>query len=967
MTTTPEREAGLSYADLGIDVSRCRSQGDCKTFCPRCHDGRKNRQDKSLSVNLDRGEWKCHHCQWASGLGVMARERLSGRETPTSPLPRATAVAPRLAPTPRTPPHTLIPEALDWFRERAIPEDVLAEYGVGSRMVDGKLVVYFPYTVGGKLVNVKRRSGELPALKQFGQEKDAERSLFGVDQAKGSTIVVITEGECLTGDTEVLTPRGWIRLDAYDGTLPVVQYHDDGASSLAIPEAIVRTPFSGSLIRTENTRRVSVTTTPEHRMVARDKHGKLVVHPANRPPSARHYLPRSTILHGEGIPWDDDQIRFAVAVSADTSIRNDGDDDFQYRGRYGVACFSKGRKIERFRALATACGVPMRESVTKGGMTQFLFHLPEWLPGKDLPARWATDMTLSQKQVFLAEIVLWDGNTVPNRTMVEYATNRPHNADVVQAIAHTAGLCATQIPRKNAWGEWIKVTITQRDRASWKSLRQFPVPFEGDVWCLKVPSGMMMVRHEGCVTITGNCDVLACAAAGWSAVSAPDGAPGKIRDADGTVRGIAAVGSKGAAFHSPSAQSLFAGAERIVLATDGDDEGQALASWLIEQLGPQKCWQVSWPAGCKDANDVLRLTGVKGLDEVLGKAKPVPLPGVRSLAVHREKLHRLYHEGFAPGVTTGWPSFDFLYRPTLGQLLVLSGYPGHGKTTWTNHFFVNLAMYNDWKIAIYSPEMGEDGEVLGKFVQVAADAPYLPSAVERMSLEAMDLTIDWVGERFFEVHSGDLHNDEGFSTLTVPQILDQATPLVIKHGIRVLQIDPWNECESARPKHMTVEEYISTSLTTIRAWGRRHNVITAIVIHPRKPEMTKGMKMEESAPHPYESAGAAHWYNKADVFLTVHRMKWGERKGITTVAVKKHRREGISGNIGECEFSFDRRSERFYCDGTLIPDRPGANPYVNLPDHLRLSPAPVKMLALPGYEDGDLPSYDDFAEEDAIL
>jgi twinkle protein len=646
MTTTPEHDAGITYAELGIDVSRCRPTGDCKTFCPRCHESRQNnRHDKSLSVNLDRGEWLCHHCQWGSGLGVSSRERTVGVRNASVATPPATpAPTPKTYDAPRTPPADLGTEALSWFASRKIPESVLRQYGVSSRMADGNLVVYFPYTVDGRLVNVKRRYGELPKLKSFGQEKNAERSLFGLDQAKGAKTVVIVEGEM---------------------------------------------------------------------------------------------------------------------------------------------------------------------------------------------------------------------------------------------------------------------------------------------------------------------DVLACAAAGWQAVSPPDGAPGQIRDVQGHVSGIADVGYKGAAFHVPSATALFGDADRIIVATDGDAEGQTLADWLIEQFGPLKCWRVEWPKGTKDANDVLMATGVKGLDEILSHAKAVPLPGVRSLAAHREKLHKLWHEGFSPGVTTGWPSFDHFYRPTLGHLVIISGYPGHGKTSWTNHFFTNLAMYNDWRIALYSPEMGEEGEVLGKFVQIAADAPYLPTASERMSLEAMDMSIDWVGERFYEVYA-DGHDEHGFSALTVPQILERVEPLVVKHGIKVLQIDPWNECESARPKHMTVEEYISSSLTTIRAWGKRHNVITAIVIHPRKPEMTKGMKLEESAPHPYESAGAAHWYNKADIFLTVHRMKWGEKRGTTTVGVAKHRREGISGNIGDCEFSFDRRSERFYCQGTVVPERIGANPYVDLPDALRLSPAPVRALALPGYDDEEL-------------
>jgi twinkle protein len=45
--------------------------------------------------------------------------------------------------------------------------------------------------------------------------------------------------------------------------------------------------------------------------------------------------------------------------------------------------------------------------------------------------------------------------------------------------------------------------------------------------------------------------------------------------------------------------------ERILLATDGDAPGAALAEELARRLGRGRCWLLRWPAGCKDANDML--------------------------------------------------------------------------------------------------------------------------------------------------------------------------------------------------------------------------------------------------------------------------------------------------------------------------------------------------------------------------
>lgn len=66
---------------------------------------------------------------------------------------------------------------------------------------------------------------------------------------------------------------------------------------------------------------------------------------------------------------------------------------------------------------------------------------------------------------------------------------------------------------------------------------------------------------------------------------------------------------------------------RIILATDNDAPGQALARALARRLGTYRCWQVSWPKkdefSCfKDANEVLKYMGPDALRKVIESAKP---------------------------------------------------------------------------------------------------------------------------------------------------------------------------------------------------------------------------------------------------------------------------------------------------------------------------------------------------------
>ena len=50
-----------NFSKLNIDL-RGHTSGRVKTFCPFCHEHRHDKRDKSLSVDIDKGLYKCHYC-----------------------------------------------------------------------------------------------------------------------------------------------------------------------------------------------------------------------------------------------------------------------------------------------------------------------------------------------------------------------------------------------------------------------------------------------------------------------------------------------------------------------------------------------------------------------------------------------------------------------------------------------------------------------------------------------------------------------------------------------------------------------------------------------------------------------------------------------------------------------------------------------------------------------------------------
>ena len=53
-------------SNLGIKLRR--RSGNEKTTCPQCSDGRRNKKDPCLSVNVTEGIYNCHNCGWKGNV-----------------------------------------------------------------------------------------------------------------------------------------------------------------------------------------------------------------------------------------------------------------------------------------------------------------------------------------------------------------------------------------------------------------------------------------------------------------------------------------------------------------------------------------------------------------------------------------------------------------------------------------------------------------------------------------------------------------------------------------------------------------------------------------------------------------------------------------------------------------------------------------------------------------------------------
>lgn len=351
------------------------------------------------------------------------------------------------------------------------------------------------------------------------------------------------------------------------------------------------------------------------------------------------------------------------------------------------------------------------------------------------------------------------------------------------------------------------------------------------------------------VITEGEFDALAAIEAGHPfSVSVPDGAPAVPEGDDPEELPEATVEDEKAGkfqFMYVNRRRLAA-INRFIIAVDNDRPGKRLAAELVRRLTPAKCSFVTYPEGCKDLNDVLKAHGREGVMAVINGAKPYPVKGVYRLGDFPElESRRIYRTGISK-------TLDDALGLWLGELMIVTGVPGHGKSSWMLQVCAALTLRYGWNIGVASFEIPVVPELRDKLRGLYirhTQAAWSPDDVRRADKLIQD--------HWSFITSLPKDDDE----MTLEWLLDRAQDCVIRDGIKLMLIDPWNEVEHCRRRDETEAQYLNRA---IRAWKRfalNHEVIVVIVAHPTKDFARGG---DARALTLYDIDGGAAWVNKPD-------------------------------------------------------------------------------------------------------
>lgn len=402
----------------------------------------------------------------------------------------------------------------------------------------------------------------------------------------------------------------------------------------------------------------------------------------------------------------------------------------------------------------------------------------------------------------------------------------------------------------------------------------------------KVLYGLDDIEPGYLIVVEGEIDKLSCEEAGFqSCVSVPDGAP--------------AAGSKPSEKkfeYLVNCEKQLAPVKKIILALDGDAPGKLLEQELARRLGPERCWRVQWPDGCKDANDVLVKYGEGFLRTCVNDAKPWPIDQVVYPRDLVPTMLALRDRDIPRGVSTGWGVLDECYTVMPGELTIVTGIPGHGKSEVLDALVINLIRQHGWSIAFCSPENLPVERHFSKLVEKFVGAPFYDRG---LTARMTDLELIASAEQL-DQHITFISPEE---SLSIVQLLQKAKALVFQRGIQGLILDPWNEFDHRRDPGLSETEHVSASLGLMRRFARNHGVHVWVVAHPAK--LQKSQDDKYPVPRPYDISGSAHWYNRADNCLSVWRDVSDETvRDVTQVHVQKVRNKYV-GSVGVASLYWD--------------------------------------------------------------
>ena len=337
----------------------------------------------------------------------------------------------------------------------------------------------------------------------------------------------------------------------------------------------------------------------------------------------------------------------------------------------------------------------------------------------------------------------------------------------------------------------------------------------------------------------------------------------------------------------------FSDKEKVIIAVDSDEAGQALQQELVRRLGAELCYTLSFD-DVKDANDYLQKYGKQKLAERVTQAKPVPLENVSTYKDIEHEVLDFVYNGFKPGFQVGLKNFDDIFSTYTGQFITVTGIPSSGKSDFVDQMVVGYNKNYGWKTAYASPENAPTYLHAHKLIRKVWEG--MPSKAD-VGTDKWNNVTQHVNDNFFFID---------MDRYTLESVLRKGAELVKRKGIKCLVIDPFNKIRDVDAKTEDVNKYTMEYLTKIETFCKKYDVLVIVVAHPTKMYKDKDGQMEE--PTMYNIKGGGEWYDASYHGILVHRNY--EEKTVKA-KILKVKFQNLGENGAEAHFKWEPKSGCF--------------------------------------------------------
>lgn len=313
--------------------------------------------------------------------------------------------------------------------------------------------------------------------------------------------------ECFPASTEILTETGFVHFADLKPGVKVAQFGLDNKIDFVFPERIINRPYEGPMIEIKSEYGQHISTPNHERVVFSNGIGfsKLAV---NDSLDETFKVPVAGELDGPGVRLTDNQLRLTVALMVNGFVRNKS---------YLYLNATKEEKKEKIKQLLLIEGIKYSRRDYYLGFTRFFLgdsftkHLDRDEKGTcqiSLPKSWIPELSLAQRKVVIEEVRFWTNQSA--KAVLAYSSKNKSVVDVVAVIASTSGYSSrVHTHSRSGYADTFTASIGGEPILPQTGLKTSKSNYDGNVYCVTVPSRMIMIREGSTIQISGNCDKIA--------------------------------------------------------------------------------------------------------------------------------------------------------------------------------------------------------------------------------------------------------------------------------------------------------------------------------------------------------------------------------------------------------------------------------------------------------------------------